>query len=808
MKYIYRLIKFLFGIDIEQLLLKNNTLQTINSSQATTIADISKKLDLSNEKLKEIEKLFNNKQKEFDSLKIESAEISKKNFEILAKLQIANQKTETIQQEKDSLTIEIENTKKTLNETNTKFNNLKLQYAELELNHKNIIDTKDQIVSALKIQIQQLQLVVEKINNTKNEANIAETNNSNKLQNEINSLKDKVTQSQVEIRSLKQTVGHLQSEAINNKSKDSNIVELKTKITKEEVTTNDLKENINSLQNKIEQTLQIETSATSIQLQLVEGVVIHKSANIGKRAKKTQENEENIFEYIGKFSYNLKQLNKQDSENFPDVFYPKLNTDILKWQVSKSTTTTGVTEPLLIEALQLLKEFAPDIEILQNISLSIKNREYSYRPDIGLFWQKFNLCVDIEIDEPYDLVSRKPLHYIGSADYLRNLYFISQGWVVVRFSEEQVFSKRTECVKYVALVLTKIISDNTFDTLLTDFKPEFSVRWSYDKAKELANENYREAYLNIESVEKTDDIDREPFIGIPPADDILPLVDFSILVNKLNDIHNRYLRITRNPLEDQILLENYIIEKQNYKQGIAGFDLVDEKNTFIPLEIIVDLEGIDNPFKYPLINNYDYNNSEKIRSLVTESIYGCNPIRIEYCDADTNTTFRNLTLHSFEDDSIEYFCDHIWKNYYNTKGSKIIGYCTLRGAQRSFFIERIKAIQVFDVIQFGMGHYFSFSTALWYPLKENDLKLCDHISRLIPSELIENDMTTAGNYAHFLLLSEQIEEALNIYRKFDGQSINDELTWREVNLQDFKELSEIADFQHKFDEAIKLLQWQ
>ena len=174
--------------------------------------------------------------------------------------------------------------------------------------------------------------------------------------------------------------------------------------------------------------------------QLPEGTLVeHENLNLGKRTKTKNKVEESKFEYIGNFKFDLIVSSQSDAIALPNVFYPLTDTPIMNWHESISSITTGVTEPNLIKALSQLTDIVPEIKILQNISLSIKNRNHSYRPDIALVWEKYNLIIDIEIDESYDMVSRKPLHFKESADYLRNLYFISQGWVVIRFSEEQVF---------------------------------------------------------------------------------------------------------------------------------------------------------------------------------------------------------------------------------------------------------------------------------------------------------------------------------------------------------------------------------
>jgi hypothetical protein len=68
-------------------------------------------------------------------------------------------------------------------------------------------------------------------------------------------------------------------------------------------------------------------------------------------------------------------------------------------------------------------------------------------------------------------------------------------------------------------------------------------------------------------------------------------------------------------------------------------------------------------------------------------------------------------------------------------------------------------------------------------------------------------LIAAGNYAHFLLLSGEKEKALDIYRKFDGRLVSKDMTWKEMNLQDFEALKDISDYREKFENAIHLLGW-
>ncbi|EPR69213.1 hypothetical protein [Cyclobacterium qasimii] len=520
--------------------------------------------------------------------------------------------------------------------------------------------------------------------------------------------------------------------------------------------------------------------------------------------------EENKYEYIGHFLFDLHIFHQKEHLKFPTTFYPKKGTNILKWHNSSITETKGISEPKLIKGLQQLHELCPELEILQNIILSIKNREYGYRPDIALFLGKYNLCIDIEIDEPYDILSRKPIHFIDSSDYLRNLYFIRQGWVVIRFSEEQVIESTEYCIKYIANILKKLTGEELFFSLLEDFKLEESDRWTYNQAVEFAQNKRREDYLDIETPDENNFIDLKSseFNGVPPGEDILPELDFSELKRKIEDCkQNKYVRITQFLYEKQYILQNPEIEIQKFTEGIQGFDLIIEKNTFIPFETVMNIEGLESLFKYPLYHNNLEHDDKKLYDLVKEAIYDCNPVRIEYRDAKADITFRNLKYVTYSGDSFEHIGDRMWKNYYSTKGSMMHAICLLRSDLRNFYINRIQSIQIFNLHEFSIGHLMTFSAAIWYPLEKNDLQLCKHIANLLPNHEKENNLIASGNLAHYLLVSGEHEKAIEIYRKYDGKQVNDEITWKDLNLQDFEDLKKIADYDEKFQNAIKLLGW-
>jgi len=123
-----------------------------------------------------------------------------------------------------------------------------------------------------------------------------------------------------------------------------------------------------------------------------------------------------------------------------------------------------------------------------------------YEPDIALIDKRIDGCIriDIEIDEPYDGVSRKAIHCSGD-DEARDIYFVDRGWIVIRFSEYQVHSQERSCLKFVADILSIIHPEFSIPTELHQApslrKESF---WDLLQAQKWEKEKYREGYLDHE----------------------------------------------------------------------------------------------------------------------------------------------------------------------------------------------------------------------------------------------------------------------------------------------------------------------
>jgi Protein of unknown function (DUF559) len=135
-------------------------------------------------------------------------------------------------------------------------------------------------------------------------------------------------------------------------------------------------------------------------------------------------------------------------------------------------------------------------KIHAGLTLNISNFPHPYTPDFAYIDQGLNLYVDIEIDEPYVYHSGEPTHYVGAEkDKNRNNHFINKGWIVIRFSEEQVICHPHSCCKSIAGAVAQITGDNSLLNQFTN-TPNLQLikQWTRYEATIMAQNNERDRY--------------------------------------------------------------------------------------------------------------------------------------------------------------------------------------------------------------------------------------------------------------------------------------------------------------------------
>jgi hypothetical protein len=151
-------------------------------------------------------------------------------------------------------------------------------------------------------------------------------------------------------------------------------------------------------------------------------------------------------------------------------------------------------------------------EVSGEVILNTGDLSRPYEPDIALIGKsKYNIRIDVEIDEPYAGFTRQATHCKGE-DIHRDNYFKERGWIVIRFSEYQVHMQPFECLNILYRLIREIDNSIEIEELenYRGIKRENS--WTQLQAQKWEQENFRERYLGHSfenyNIETNPNIDR------------------------------------------------------------------------------------------------------------------------------------------------------------------------------------------------------------------------------------------------------------------------------------------------------------
>lgn len=157
-----------------------------------------------------------------------------------------------------------------------------------------------------------------------------------------------------------------------------------------------------------------------------------------------------------------------------------------------------------------------------NYSNNDKYTNIKYYPDICYWDKESNIFIDIEIDEPYTLIDKKPIHcFDQDKDSYRDSILVEKYfWIIIRFSEYQVLRYPNFCIETVEKIINNIFEKGKllkFDNVITShlkesendkskrqlimFSKFIHKRWSEKISIKLSDDNTREEvlrqYLNL-----------------------------------------------------------------------------------------------------------------------------------------------------------------------------------------------------------------------------------------------------------------------------------------------------------------------
>jgi len=191
--------------------------------------------------------------------------------------------------------------------------------------------------------------------------------------------------------------------------------------------------------------------------------------------------------------YNLPQIEEKDFYSFYTA--PKKDTVVYPYRRRK-IELRGYTESNFEQKLRASLLSNTNYKVLGDVSIQTSEGAHPYEPDIAIIEDnnKYGIRIDIEIDEPYSGYDKTQIHYIGCGDEFRDKNLANLGWIVIRFSEKQIYKEPNNCIFYIQQLISLI--DTQFQVTIEGSEPSPDKRWSEVEGKLMAARKYRETLLH------------------------------------------------------------------------------------------------------------------------------------------------------------------------------------------------------------------------------------------------------------------------------------------------------------------------
>ncbi|MBU3658338.1 MAG: WYL domain-containing protein [Flavobacteriales bacterium] len=397
--------------------------------------------------------------------------------------------------------------------------------------------------------------------------------------------------------------------------------------------------------------------------------------------------------------------------NYPMVFMPKSGS-VIKYPRKGKQGLKGFTENLFKKSI--LENFNNLFQIYDDRFVLYKSNQNPFEPDFTLIDETndINLFIDIEIDEPYDGISRQPIHFMGF-DKQRNSFFKNRGWIVIRFAEYQVFKETMSCCKFIAEVINSVNPNFTISEKLSKIKDIGTIKqWTKGQSIKWAIEKYREKYLGINEFEKH--FNNVILLKLNETE-IGSEIENYVIEDQTNSIKNKKtlidFAINHNGFISLKTSGKYSIIKPNKIENSILFGFCYLKNLEVKYDInkLNDIVFREKPF---LIKINGVTERKDIKSFIIKYIGSKNPIRIKYAKStyrlnisygetgeiilseDERDSLRTIT--NFDFVSRVYSFDKI-KQYKLNDEDYISGFCNSKQELRTFKFDRIKDLEILNI---------------------------------------------------------------------------------------------------------------
>lgn len=422
------------------------------------------------------------------------------------------------------------------------------------------------------------------------------------------------------------------------------------------------------------------------------------------------------MKFIG---YEPNQLfHQEEPYNYPIVIMPG-ERSVIKFPRKNKIGNKGYTEEYFYSYIS--KYFSDHFKVYNDRIMIVTTRQNAYEPDIAIINETngINLFVDIEIDEPYDGITREPIHYSGY-DNERNRYFCRRGWLTIRFAEVQVWKYPESCCKYLFKVISSIISEIEVPNELLNINDlEFILQWTKEQAREGAELGERESYLGINGFD-LQSIQKE--LGKIPYNELEDKIE-----DQVNEVDEKY-ETNKSDFKSAVIQQalntgKYISCKYSDDEvytiikpislneiELKAYCYVENVNRIFVITDLNDLIIRDRHFQ---VRINDQVGEDEIKKVVRIAIENNKMVRMKYTRSewtsqDVNEETGEIILNHTESEqsqrtisNIEYSVNVLDQEQIDHYGlddeNYITAHCHKRKEQRTFRLDRINELEILNI---------------------------------------------------------------------------------------------------------------
>lgn len=495
-------------------------------------------------------------------------------------------------------------------------------------------------------------------------------------------------------------------------------------------------------------------------------------------------------EVSGTFPFGSYILNDEGKDLFPLTLLPVKGTKVVLPAEHEEATPTFWGKALY-EALQQLQQLDREIKLTTQASLAVPNRNYGIHPDLLISWPAKNLRIAVHIDELYEFTTKKPLHYKNSIDNIIDRLYTDSGWVVMRFSEDQVLGGVQQVVTYVYNKLFELTGDGRFLIKVPDHLK--TAKWTREDAIHAANRRCREnlmerkVYLALCEHNKA----FTTFKGELPGVDVLPSLAAVLATLDKRPSGAKALRLTSMPYYSQQILP---LDKIQFDgMFLMGYDLITGKKCTTSILQVTELEYLERVFKSnPYVFDAQAFDLDALQSVLAEAICNYNPVEVHY-DNGKGESVTNLYWAAFKPQtgtqvSLPYL--HLFQTLLDdaVDPELLVAMSTQHDRAVQFDIRQIRQIQVYDAFVTSGDGIDALMAGVYVAELKAQLELAELLYQNIPGNFKQLPVVVA-NYAHLCVMKGEIQKAADLYLSIpENEEIGEGKSWQELNKADFQDL--------------------